>query len=415
MATEEVGLMGSLAFGFLVSLPRRAILVTALVAGAASVLTGSEFVAGQARSAGVPLAGSSAADGAAARAGGAGGLHAAVPVAARSASGESVVRGVVLAVHGGAGSLPRGSITPEQERAYRDGLGRALREGYALLRDGRPSLDAVEAAARVLEDDPNFNAGKGAVFNTDAEHELDASIMNGEDLRSGAVAGVHNTRNPISLARMVMERSPHVLMAGRGADGFALRNGVPYTTQDYFFTQRRWDQLIAAKGGPLGARRADTPDADTTGADTTGADTTGTIGAVAVDGERQVAAATSTGGLTNKLVGRVGDSPIVGAGTYANSRTVAISCTGTGEVFIRGVAAYDISALMEYTRAPVQRAAARVITEKIPALGATGGAIALDPGGALATPHSTAGLINGYITRDGRVVTRIFNDETPAR
>lgn len=306
----------------------------------------------------------------------------------------TAVGNVVLAVHGGAGSLPRGSITPEQERAYRDGLTSALRAGHRLLQEGRPSLDAVEAAVRVLEDDPNFNAGKGAVFNTDAEHELDASIMNGADLRSGAVAGVHNTKNPISLARMVMERSPHVMMAGIGADTFALRNGVPYTTQDYFFTQRRWDALLAAKESAT-------------------VDTGGTVGAVAVDRSREVAAATSTGGLTNKLVGRVGDSPVIGAGTYANSRTVAVSCTGTGEVFIRGVAAYDISAIMEYTRAPVQRAAATVINEKIPALGATGGVIALDPRGTLATPHSTPGLINGYVTRDGRMVTRLYNDETP--
>lgn len=310
--------------------------------------------------------------------------------------GGSVVTGVVLAVHGGAGSLPRGSLTAEQEAAYRAGLERALRAGYSVITEGRPVLDAVEAAVRVLEDDPNFNAGKGAVFNTDGEQELDASIMNGADLRSGAVAGVHNTKNPISLARMVMEKSPHVMMAGRGADVFALRNGVPYTTQDYFFTQRRWDALINAKN----------PNA----APTEGG---GTVGAVAVDRGRNVAAATSTGGLTNKLVGRVGDSPVIGAGTYANNRTVAISCTGTGEVFIRGVAAHDISAIMEYTRAPVQRAANTVINEKIPALGATGGVIALDPRGNLATPHSTAGLINGYVTTDGRIVTRLYNDETP--
>lgn len=339
-------------------------------------------------------------------AGSATGADAVAPVdhqpASPDGSGGPAVRNVVLAVHGGAGTLPRGSITPEQERAYRDGLERALRAGVAVLNEGRPSLDAVEAAVRVLEDDPNFNAGKGAVFNTDGEQELDASIMNGRDLRSGAVAGVHNTKNPISLARLVMDRSPHVMMAGKGADIFALRNGVAYTTQDYFFTQRRWDALIAAKGGSSTAQKP-------------AADTTGTVGAVALDGRRDLAAATSTGGLTNKLVGRVGDSPIIGAGTYANSRTVAISCTGTGEVFIRGVAAHDISALMEYTRAPVQRAAARVITEKIPALGATGGAIALDPRGVLATPHSTPGLINGYITRDGTVVTRIYDDETPSR
>lgn len=313
-------------------------------------------------------------------------------------AGDSAIRDVVLAVHGGAGSLPRGSISPEQEKAYRDGLTAALRAGGEVLAQGRPSLHAVETAVRVLEDDPNFNAGRGAVFNTDAEHELDAAIMNGADLRSGAVAGVHNTKNPISLARLVMEKSRHVLMAGEGADQFALENGVPFTTQDYFFTERRWQALLDAKNPSRAPSEGG-----------------GTVGAVAVDRSRNVAAATSTGGLTNKLVGRVGDAPIVGAGTYANNRTVAISCTGTGEVFIRGVAAHDISALMEYTGVPVQRAAARVITEKIPALGATGGAIALDPRGVLATPHSTNGLLNAYLTRDGRVVTRIYDDETPPR
>jgi beta-aspartyl-peptidase (threonine type) len=308
------------------------------------------------------------------------------------------MRDVVLAVHGGAGTLPRGSITAEEERGFRDGLERALRAGVALIDAGGASLDAVEAAVRVLEDDPNFNAGRGAVFNTDGGHELDASIMDGRDLRCGAVAGVRNTRNPISLARLVMERSGHVMMAGAGADIFALRNGVPYTTQDWFYTRRRWDALTMVKDG----RPATVEIGET-------------VGAVAVDRHGDVAAGTSTGGMTNMLAGRVGDSPIVGAGTYADNRTVAISCTGTGEGFIRGVAAYDVSALMEYAGAGVRDAAARVITEKIPALGATGGAIALDPHGTLATPHSTPGLINGYLTRDGTLVTRVYDDETPPR
>jgi beta-aspartyl-peptidase (threonine type) len=320
--------------------------------------------------------------------------------AAPETGGSSAVRNVVLAVHGGAGSLPRGSLTPEREQAYRGALETALRSGFGMITEGRPSLDAVEVAVRVLEDDPNFNAGRGAVFNSDGAQELDASIMNGRDRRSGAVVGVHNTKNPISLARLVMERSPHVMMAGIGADIFALRNGVPHTTQDYFFTQRRWDALIAAKSPAARPVTADVGEA---------------VGAVAVDRARDVAAATSTGGQTNMQVGRVGDSPVIGAGTYADNRTVAVSCTGTGEVFIRGVAAYDISALIEYTGVDVGQAAARVITEKIPALGATGGAIALDPRGVLATPHSSPGLINGYITEDGRVVIRIYDDETPTR
>ncbi|MFI0481144.1 isoaspartyl peptidase/L-asparaginase family protein [Actinomadura sp. 9N215] len=358
------------------SSPKRPLLISAGFAALVIGLSGSQLAAGAAVT------------------------GAAVP--ARAPAPGSGVRGVVLAVHGGAGSLPRGSLTPEQEKAYRDGLTRALRTGYELIKDGEPALDAVEKAVNVLEDDPNFNAGKGAVFNTDAEHELDASIMNGEDQRSGAVAGVHHTKNPISLARLVMEKSPHVFMAGKGADEFALRNGVPYTTQDYFWTQRRWDQLMAAKGNPPAA-----------GAQGKGHEVGGTVGAIALDGGRNVAAATSTGGLTNKQVGRVGDSPVVGAGTYASNRTMAISCTGTGEVFIRGVAAHDVSALMEYARMPVTKAAATVVNQKIPALGATGGAIALDARGTLAAPHSTKGIINGYVTKDGEIKTRLYDDETP--
>ncbi|GAA1569256.1 beta-aspartyl-peptidase [Actinomadura kijaniata] len=361
--------------------PKRSILVCAGLAALAAGLSGAQLASAEPRRA--PAA----------------------PAAAPAPGGGSVVRDVVLAVHGGAGSLPRGSLTPEQEKAYRDALTRAARTGHDLIRRGRPVLDAVEKAVNVLEDDPNFNAGKGAVFNTDAEHELDASIMNGKDLKAGAVAGVRNTRNPISLARLVMEKSPHVMMAGKGADQFALRNGLPYTTQDYFWTQKRWDQLMAAKG------RAQARNGAGNGHTEVG----GTVGAIGLDRSRNVAAATSTGGLTNKQVGRVGDSPIIGAGTYANNRTVAVSCTGTGEVFIRGTAAHDISALMEYGNQPVQAAAARVVTEKIPALGATGAAIALDARGNLAVPHSTKGVINAYVTRDGRIVTRLYDDETPVR
>lgn len=315
--------------------------------------------------------------------------------------GGPATRDVMLAVHGGAGSVPRGSLSPEQERAYRDGLTEALRAGERVLAGGGASLDAAEAAVRVLEDHPSFNAGRGAVFTADAGHELDASIMNGRDLTAGAVTGVRHVRNPVSLARLVMERSDHVLLAGAGAEAFALRHGVPYATQDYFFTQRRWDMLLAAKEADKKAGADREPGG-------------GTVGAVAVDPAGDLAAATSTGGMTNMLAGRVGDSPVIGAGTYADNRTVAVSCTGHGEVFVRGVAAHDIAALMAYTGAPVARAACTVVLEKIPALGATGGAIALSPDGALATPHSSEGIVNGYLTHDGRLVTRVYDDETPA-
>ena len=312
-------------------------------------------------------------------------------------SGGSAIRDVLLAVHGGAGTVPRGGISAELERAYHEGLTAALRAGQAVLAAGGPSLDAVEAAVRELEDHPTFNAGRGAVFTADAGHELDASIMSGRDLTAGAVTGVRHVRNPISLARLVMERSDHVLLAGDGAEAFALRHGLDYSTQDYFFTQQRWDALLAAKK----------PDAEREPGG-------GTVGAVAVDAAGDVAAATSTGGMTNMHTGRIGDTPVIGAGTYADNRTVAVSCTGAGEVFLRGVAAYDIAALMAYAGADVWRATRTVIMEKIPALGATGGAIALSPGGGLATPHCSPGIVNGYLTRDGRIVTRVYDDETPA-
>lgn len=312
-------------------------------------------------------------------------------------SGGSAIRDVVLAVHGGAGSVPRGGISGDDEREYHHGLAEALRAGHRVLADGGPSLDAVELAVRALEDHPSFNAGRGAVFTADAGHELDASIMNGRDLAAGAVTGVRHVRNPVSLARLVMERSGHVLLSGDGAEAFALRHGVPYSTQDYYFTQRRWEMLRAAK------KRDAEPEPGG-----------GTVGAVAVDASGDVAAATSTGGMTNMLTGRVGDTPVIGAGTYADNRTVAVSCTGNGEAFVRAVAAYDIAALMSYAGAPVGRAACTVILEKVPALGATGGAIALSPAGELATPHSSEGILNGYLTRDGRLVTRVYDDETPA-
>jgi len=314
---------------------------------------------------------------------------------ASSEPGGQAIPDVVIAVHGGAGSVPRGGVPAERERAYHEGMTAALRAGQEVLGRGGTALDAVEAAVCVLEDHPEFNAGRGSAFTADAGHELDASIMNGRDRTAGGVAGVKHVRNPVSLARLVMERSDHVLLAGEGAEAFALRHGVPYSTQDYFFTQRRWEALAAAK-------EADAPQLSG-----------GTVGAVALDAAGDLAAATSTGGMTNMPPGRVGDSPVIGAGTYADSRTVAVSCTGVGEVFLRGVAAYDIAALMAYTGAPVDRAARTVIHEKIHGLGAIGGVIALDPAGSLATPHCSEGLLNGYLTRDGRLVTRVYDDETP--
>ncbi|MFE7131971.1 isoaspartyl peptidase/L-asparaginase family protein [Streptomyces sp. NPDC057638] len=319
-------------------------------------------------------------------------------------------RDVVLAVHGGAGSaLDPATTPPERAQAYRDGLANALRAGKKALDDGGTSLDAVAAAVRVLEDDPLFNAGKGAVFNADAEHELDASIMRGADLAAGAVAGVRSLRNPIDGARLVMEKSKHVLLSGEGADDFGARHGLATVTQDYYWTQARWDALLRAKEAERGgtsAARAPEALAD--------ARSTGTVGAVAVDRRRDLAAATSTGGLTNKLPGRVGDSPVIGAGTYAKNGTVAASATGAGEVFIRGAATATIANLMEFKGLGVAPAAYEVVVERLPRLGGQGGVIALAPNGDFDAPHSSPGMLHGYLTRDGRLVTKIYPQESPA-
>ncbi|WP_172383562.1 isoaspartyl peptidase/L-asparaginase family protein [Streptomyces sp. MNP-20] len=318
-------------------------------------------------------------------------------------------RNVVLAVHGGAGTaLDRDKTTPEREKAYRDGLTEALRAGQKVLDKGGSSVDAVQAAVTRLEDNPLFNAGKGAVFTADAGHELDASLMRGSDLKAGAVAGVKSLRNPIEGARAVMDKSKHVLLAGEGADDFGARHGLRTVTQDYYWTQARWDALMAAKEAEKGdskAARSPAALADE--------QSKGTVGAVAVDKRRDLAAATSTGGLTNKLPGRVGDSPLIGAGTYAKNGTVAASATGAGEVFIRGGATATISNLMEFKGVGVAKAAYEVIVKRLPALGGDGGVIALAPDGQFDAPHSSPGMLHGYLTEDGEVVTKIFPDETP--
>ncbi|MFC7303110.1 isoaspartyl peptidase/L-asparaginase family protein [Streptomyces monticola] len=320
-------------------------------------------------------------------------------------------RGVVLAVHGGAGTaLDRKTTTPEREKAYRDGLAGALRAGQKVLDGGGSSLDAVEAAVRVLEDDPLFNAGKGAVFTADAGHELDASIMRGSDLKAGAVAGVRSLRNPIEGARLVMDESKHVLLSGEGADDFGARKGLRTVTQDYYWTQTRWDALMKAKE----QERPQKQGGEGRGEALADEVAKGTVGAVAVDGGKDLAAATSTGGMTNKMPGRVGDSPIIGAGTYADNRTVAASATGVGEVFIRSAATATLSHLIEFEGRGVASAAYEVIVKRLPRLGGDGGVIALAPNGDFDAPHSSPGMLHGYLTKDGKIVTKIFPDESPA-
>ncbi len=305
-------------------------------------------------------------------------------------------RDVVFAVHGGAGTLRREDMSPELEREYRAKLTEAVRTGQRALARGKSSTAAVEAAITVLEDSPLFNAGKGAVFTTDAENELDASIMDGATLDTGAVTGVTHVRNPISLAREMMDNSRHVLMSGEGAERFAQHRGIDLVTQDYFFTERRWESLMAAKGGESDFDFGET----------------GTVGAVAIDDDGDLAAGTSTGGLTNKPVGRVGDSPIVGAGTYAKNGNIAASATGTGELFIREAVTHTISAQVEYLGRSVSRAAGAAI-DKTEALGGddTGGVIALDSRRNLAFTFNTSGMYRGYATADGDIVVKIFADE----
>lgn len=306
---------------------------------------------------------------------------------------EPDAQNVIIAVHGGAGQgLDREDTAPKHEKAFRDGLADALRAGERLLRDGASSVDAVEAAVRVLEDNELFNAGKGSVFTEEGGHELDASIMRGSDLAAGAVAGVRNVRNPVVVARLVMETDRHVLLCGTGAEDFAVRNGLEPVTPEYYWTWRRWDQLRDAQNPQIPAKAEYS-----------------TVGAVAVDRNGDLAAATSTGGTTNQMTGRVGDSPIIGAGTYACNDTAAISATGQGEAFIRGAAAGTISAMIEFGGVSLADAASEVVLHRLPALGGTGGVIALDRQGTFAGPYSTQAMLYGYLTADGEIVTNVFS------
>jgi beta-aspartyl-peptidase (threonine type) len=284
-------------------------------------------------------------------------------------------------------------MTPEAEKAHRAGIEQALKAGYDLLKGGGSSLDAVEAAVRVLEDNPLFNAGKGAVFTHEGTNELDASIMDGRTLNAGAVAAVKHVRNPIHLARLVMEKSPHVMLAGAGAEAFAKHVGVTLVDEKYFYTEGRWKALQKAKASP-------TPMADK--------DRHGTVGAVALDQAGNLAAATSTGGTTNKEFGRIGDSPIIGAGTYADNKTCAVSCTGDGEYFIRAVVAHSVSALMADKGLPV-KAAAETALAKAKDLGGNGGLIALDKDGNFALPFNTSGMYRGWVGPDGKITVEIYH------
>lgn len=291
------------------------------------------------------------------------------------------MRKFAIAIHGGAGTILRSSMTAEKELSYKKALEDAIVAGENILVKGGRSMDAVEAAIRSLEDNPLFNAGKGAVFTNEGKNEMDASIMNGKDLMAGAVAGIQNIKNPISLARAVMEKSEHVFMAGLGAQEFAKKINAEFMPDDYFFTQQRFDQLQEAK-------KEDKMILDHTDKEKK----FGTVGAVAIDQHGNLAAGTSTGGMTNKKHGRVGDTPIIGAGTYANNKTCAVSCTGHGEFFIRSVVAYDISCLMEYKGLSLKKACDIVVMDKLVKIGGEGGLIALDTKGNIELPFNSEGM-----------------------
>ncbi|MGN6533645.1 MAG: isoaspartyl peptidase/L-asparaginase family protein [Ginsengibacter sp.] len=317
---------------------------------------------------------------------------------------------IVMVIHGGAGVIEKKFMTPEKEKAYIDALTESLQAGYDQIKQGKTSLDAVQAAVNVMEDSPLFNAGKGAVFTHDGRNEMDASVMDGKTLMAGAIAGVTNIKNPINAARAVMEKSEHVMMVGKGAEQFAAANGCDTVPSSYFFTQERWDQLqrildTTEKGkaalnnfNPANSKISGVSDADKK---------FGTVGAVALDKNGNLAAGTSTGGMSNKKYGRVGDSPIIGAGTYCNNKTAGISCTGWGEYYIKEVAANRLSSLMELKGMPVKDAAKQVIDE-IGRMGGDGGIIALDKSGKVAMEFNTSGLYRGTVDENGKISIYIY-------
>ncbi|MBK9154059.1 MAG: isoaspartyl peptidase/L-asparaginase [Chloracidobacterium sp.] len=303
--------------------------------------------------------------------------------------------GLALAIHGGAGTIVRSKMTPELEREYRGGLEAGLVAGWDVLTQGGSSLEAVEAAVVSLEDFPLFNAGRGSVFTHEGRQEMDAAIMDGRNLKAGAVAFVRNIRNPIKLARLVMERSEHVLLAGDGANQFADALDVPTEPDEYFFTEHRWLQLQDA----IAAGRVQL--------DHAAVRPVGTVGAVAFDRNGYLAAATSTGGMTNKKFGRVGDTPLVGAGTYADG-TCAVSCTGHGEYFMLGVTAYDVAARMNYRRLRLEDAAEETVA-RLTEIGGDGGLIAVDTDGNVALPFNCEGMYRGWFTEGGQPHIEIYS------
>ena len=316
---------------------------------------------------------------------------------------------IALVIHGGAGVISKDTMTPEKEKLYREKLEEALTAGHTILKKGGSSLDAVEAAIMIMEDSPLFNAGKGAVYTNEEKHELDASIMNGKTLEAGAVAGVTTIKNPIRLARAVMEKSKHVLMVSKGAEAFAKEQGFEMVDNSYFDTEHRLEQLRKLKEKVPDAVKYSKAALDRNRPETMIDDHKfGTVGAVALDVNGNLAAGTSTGGMTNKLYGRVGDSPIIGAGTYANNASCAVSATGHGEFFIRSVVAYDICALKLYKNISLSEAAKEVVQNKLVKMGGEGGIISMDAKGSIVTEFNSPGMFRGSVDINGKRETAIY-------
>jgi beta-aspartyl-peptidase (threonine type) len=334
---------------------------------------------------------------------------------------------IALAIHGGAGTILKSLMTPELEQEYRTGLETALRKGWEILEKGGSALDCVEETTCSLEDFHLFNAGRGSVFTHEGKNEMDASIMDGSTLKAGAVAFVKNVKNPIKLARLVMDRTEHVLLGGAGANQFALEMGVEMADDAYFYTEHRYEQLLHAREAGVvqldhtaeETEMLSEPGAMSTGQPANGTASirspkpVGTVGAVACDGNGNLAAATSTGGMTNKKFGRIGDTPLIGSGTYADNATCAVSCTGHGEFFMLGVTAYDVAARMKYGGLDLLAAAGATV-DQLTSIGGEGGLIAVDALGNIVLPFNSEGMYRGYVRGNGESRVEIYRSEPPA-
>jgi L-asparaginase / beta-aspartyl-peptidase len=322
-----------------------------------------------------------------------------------------------LAIHGGAGTILKKNMTPELEKAYTEKLNEALEKGYEILANHGSSVEAVEATIKILEDSPLFNAGKGSVFTNEGKNEMDAAIMDGSNMKAGSVAGVKTIKNPIAGARMVMEKSEHVMLSGDGADAFAKKMGLEIVNQEYFYDEKRWKQWQAVMKTEVKANEEKNSKEEKVKKDVVEDGATaptdkkhGTVGCVALDRKGNLAAGTSTGGMTNKKYGRIGDAPIIGAGTYANNNTCAVSCTGHGEYFIRYTVARNVSAMMEYGNVKLPIAANTIIKKVLVKAGGEGGLIAIDKDGNVTMPFNSAGMYRAYKLKDEKSFIGIYAD-----